>query len=69
MAKIKDVNNIDLIDTGIASLKYKLKRSTWNQIYISFLKPILEYGSIVWDNCTNYEKEILERVQYEAARY
>ena len=49
-------------------LKYKLKRSTLNKIYILFLRPILEYGSIVRDNCTNYEKEILERIQYEAAR-
>ncbi|WAR19219.1 hypothetical protein MAR_001057 [Mya arenaria] len=40
-------------------LKYKLKRNTINQIYISYLRPILEYGSIVWDNCTKYEKDIV----------
>ena len=49
-------------------LKYKLKRNTINQIYISYLRPILEYGSILWDNCIQYEKDMLERIQYEAAR-
>jgi len=38
-----------------------------NQIYISFLRPILEFSSIVWDNCSKYEKDRLERMQLEAA--
>ena len=50
------------------SLKFKLKRETLNQIYLSYLRPILEYASVVWDNCTVYEKESLEKLQYEAAR-
>ena len=49
-------------------LKFKLKRATLNQIYISYLRPILEYASIVWDNCTMYEKELLEKIQYDGAR-
>ena len=49
-------------------LKFKLKRKTLNQIYISYLRPIIEYASIVWDNCTNYEKDLLEKIQYDAAR-
>ncbi len=49
-------------------LKFKLKRNTLNQIYISYLRPIIEYASIVWDNCANYEKEALDRIQYDAAR-
>ena len=32
------------------------------------MRPLLEYASIVWDGCTNYEKESLEKLQYEAAR-
>ena len=50
------------------ALKFKLKRKTLNTIYISYLRPILEYASIVWDNCTLYDKESLEKLQYEAAR-
>ena len=50
------------------ALKFKLYRKTLNQIYLAYLRPHLEYGSIVWDNCTTYEKELLEKIQYEAAR-
>ncbi len=49
-------------------LKFKLKRSTLNQIYTSYMRPIIEYASIVWDSCTIYEQESLEKLQYEAAR-
>ena len=45
-----------------------LKRSSLNQICISFLRPVLEYASVVWDNCTVREKESLEKNQNEAAR-
>ena len=46
----------------------RVKRNTLNQIYISFLRPILEYSSVVWDNCSKYEKDRLKRMQLEAAR-
>ena len=49
-------------------LKYKLKRETLNQIYVSYLRPLLEYASIVWDNCAKYEKELLDKIQLDAAR-
>ena len=49
-------------------IKFSVKRKTLNQIYVSFLRPILEYASSVWDGCTNYEKETLEKIQHEAAR-
>ncbi len=47
-------------------LKFKLKRQTLNNIYISYLRPLLEYASVVWDNCANYEKDILDKIQYDA---
>lgn len=50
------------------SLKFTLNRKTLNQLYFSYLRPLLEYASIVWDGCTVYEKQQLERFQYEAAR-
>ncbi len=49
-------------------LKFKVTRKTLNTIYISYLRPILEYSAILWDNCTLYERDTLERIQYEAAR-
>ena len=33
-------------------LKYTFSRIPFNQIYISYARPILEYSSIAWDNCT-----------------
>ena len=49
-------------------LKYSISRKNLNQIYISFLRPVLEYSAVVWDGCTLYEKESLENIQHEAAR-
>ena len=39
------------------NLKFRLKRDSLNQIYISFLRPILEYASLAWNNCTERERE------------
>ena len=52
----------------LRKLKFTIKRNTLNQIYIYFVRPILEYSSVVWDNCSKYEKDPLERMQLEAAR-
>ena len=30
-------------------------------IYISFIGPILENGDVVWDNCTQQEKQDIEK--------
>ena len=49
-------------------LKFKIKRESLNQIYVSYFRPILEYASLIWDNCTQYEKDSLDKIQYEAAR-
>ena len=35
---------------------------------MTFIRPLLEYGDIVWDNCTQYEKQELDKIQNEAAR-
>ena len=37
-------------------------------MYNSFIRPCLEYGNIIWSNCTDEEDEILESVQRRAAR-
>ena len=52
----------------LRSLMYKLDRKTLETVYLSFIRPTLEYGDIVWDNCSKTEKEEIENVQYEAAR-
>ena len=49
-------------------LKYKFSYHSLNQIYISYVRPILVYSSIVWDNCTAEQARSLEKLQNEAAR-
>ena len=49
-------------------LKYTFYRQALNQIYISYVLPILEYSSIAWDGCTSQESQTLEKLQNEAAR-
>ena len=49
-------------------LKFVLDRKSLETIYISFIRPILEYGNEIWDNCQQYEKDDLEKIQIEAAR-
>ena len=49
-------------------LKFQLDRKSLEIIYTSFIRPILEYGNEIWDNCTQYEKNDLEKIQIEAAR-
>ncbi len=41
---------------SMKKLKFKLKRNTHNTIYISYMRPVLEYASIIWDRCTNFEQ-------------
>ena len=48
-------------------LKFRLDRKFLETIYITFIRPLLEYGD-VWDNCAQYEKEELDKIQNEAAR-
>ncbi|CAC5380580.1 unnamed protein product [Mytilus coruscus] len=50
------------------SLKFKLSRNHLQVIYISFIRPILEYVDTVWDNIPTYLKDKLESIQIEAAR-
>ena len=49
-------------------LRFKFNRKSLEIIYTAFIRPILEYGDVVWDNYAQYEKEELEKIQHEAAR-
>ena len=49
-------------------LKYILDRQTLETIYISFIRPVLEYASPVWSGCTELDANKLEDVQLSAAR-
>ena len=49
-------------------LKFILDRKSLETIYTAFIRPLIEYGDIIWDNCSQYEKDELEKNQNEAAR-
>ena len=48
--------------------KFLLDRRSLQTIYFSFIRPILEYADVVWNNCTKDEADELELIQNEAAR-
>ena len=50
------------------NLKYNIDGQSLERLYIAFIRPILEYGNIIWDNCTQEESDLIESVQQAAAR-
>ena len=51
----------------MCQLKSKLDRKSFEPIYIAFIRPLLEYGDVIWDSCTQYEKNEPDKIQIEAA--
>ena len=50
------------------SLKFKIKRTALDRMYISFIRTVFEYSDSVWDNCSTETKKQLDAVPVEAAR-
>ena len=49
-------------------LKFRVSRKSLEQMYISFVRPLLEYCDSVWDNASADSKKQLDAVHIEAAR-
>ena len=49
-------------------LKNRLDRKSLQVIYVPFIRPILEYGDVIWNNIPQYLKDDLDKIQNEAAR-
>jgi hypothetical protein len=49
-------------------LKDKVKRKTLCKICLAFIRPVLEYSDVVWDNCSEKDSKLSEDIQIEAAR-
>ena len=47
--------------------KFTLSQVALNQIYLSYLLPIIEYSCVVWDGCTVQDINSLKKLQNEAA--
>lgn len=52
----------------LRKLKYILPEETLNKLYCTYIRPLLEYASEVWDGCTITDSNRLEQVQLTAAR-
>ena len=49
-------------------LKWKLDRKSLTSIYTMYIRSILDYADIIWDNCSVNQKLTIERLQNEAIR-
>ena len=48
-------------------LQFRLDRNSLETIYMSFIRSLLEYGSPIWDGCTQADADRLEAIQTTAA--
>jgi hypothetical protein len=47
---------------------WRIDRKSLESLYYSYVRPILEYCDVIYDNCTKAESEKLDAVQLAAAR-
>ena len=56
----------------LRALKFRVSRKSLEKIYIyiyiSYIRPLLEYSDSVWDNCSPDSRKQLEAIHTEAAR-
>ena len=45
----------------IRKLKFQLDGKSLQKIYFSFIRTVLEYADVVWDNCMQYQANELEK--------
>ena len=49
-------------------IKYKFSKQTLNTLYCTYIRPLFEYASEVWDGCTQTDANRLEQAQLNATR-
>lgn len=52
----------------LRKLKFQVSRGFLENIYLVFIRPLLEYSCEVWDNCSVTDSNRLEKIQLEAGR-
>ncbi|MCG8033358.1 MAG: reverse transcriptase family protein, partial [Candidatus Thiodiazotropha taylori] len=52
----------------LRALKFRVSRKSLEKMYSAFVRPLLEYSDIVWDNCPSESKRNLDAIHIEAAR-
>ena len=62
------VNSASKILALMRKRKYSISRNALNQMYMSYLLPVVEYASVVRDGCSERDSQTLQKIQTEAAR-
>ena len=52
----------------LRKIKYQFSKQPLNTLYCTYIRPLLEYASEVWDGSTQADANRLEQVQLNAAR-
>ena len=52
----------------LRALKFRVSRKSLEKMYFAYIRPLLEYSDVVWDNCSLESKKLLDAVHVEAAR-
>ena len=48
-------------------IKYKFSNNSLNKIYCTYIRPLLEYASELWDGCNQTDADRLEKIQLNSA--
>ena len=49
-------------------LKFTIDLKSLETIYFTYIRSLLEYADIIWDNCSQQECNEIEKIQLEAGR-
>ena len=52
----------------LEGIQFKVSKDTLMKLYKSLIRPMMEYADVIWDGCNEDDSELIESVQYEAAR-
>ena len=52
----------------LEGIQFKVSKDTLMKLYKSLIRPMMEYADVIWDGCNEDDSELIESVQYKAAR-
>ena len=62
------IKSVSQMANVMKNLKYQIDRKSLETSYFSFIRPKLEYGCHIWDNCSKKDSDMLENFQLDIAR-
>ena len=62
------LNSVSPMAGVLKLMKYYIDRKSLESIYFTFIRPKLEYGCHIWDNCSKKDSDRLESMQLDIAR-